>query len=329
MYQPASNATTSASLTHLATVYYNRTAEDALRTTFMFWKGVEDRILPKRNGPTVQFFRRANFGANTTPKVEGQVGTGLTMTTSNFTATISQYADFGTVSDLLDDTSISDEVAALADQLGYRGGLTADNLVKAEVDGAAASIDLPLLGSFYSAADARNARHSLQGLNIRPKSSDGYFEALIHPYVSYDLLNDPSAGGFQDIIKRPGSVSNNRLFTLEDRGYIGAVGGVRFWETTNVTQVSGTPNKWRVYYFGEGGLAAIDLAGRGPSRVMRPGKPNNERFRVNVFRPGLSVADPEGVIRGVVSYNFVFVAKLLDTTNYRIRKTDAPSSIVP
>jgi hypothetical protein len=42
----------------------------------------------------------------------------------------------------------------------------------------------------------------------------------------------------------------------------------------------------------------------------------------------LSVADPEGVIRGVVSYNFVFVAKGLDATNPRIRKTDAPSSIV-
>lgn len=331
MYTPASNITTQSSFNHLATVYYDRVALDQLRTVTMFWKGVDERVHPKRNGKTVQFFRYGDFGANTTPTVEGQVPTGLQMSTTSFTATVSQYDDYITISDFLDDTSISDEVTAAADQLGYRAALTTDEILKAEIDSAAGSVDLALLGSNFSAKDAANVRHQLQGLNIRPKSNDGYFEALIHPYVSYDLIKDPEVGGFQDLVKR-GARQNNRLFTLEDRGFLAEIHGVRFWESTNVTQVSGSPNKWRVYFFGEGGVSAIDLAGRGPSRVMRPPNGPNasgDRFRVNVVRGlGPSKADPTGKIRAFISYNFVFVAKIMDSTNYRFRKIDAPSSIV-
>jgi N4-gp56 family major capsid protein len=250
---------------------------------------------------------------------------------STFQATVSQYDDYITISDMLDDTSISDEVTAAADELGYRAALTADEILKAEIDSAAGSVDFSLLGTNFSGADAVNVRHQLQGLNIRPKSSDGYFEALIHPYISYDLIKDPDVGGFQDIVKR-GTRGNERLFTYEDRGFVAEFGGVRFWESTNVTQVSGSPNKWRTYFFGEGGVSAIDLAGRGPSRVMRyPNSPtaSGDRFRLNVVRNlGPSKADPTGKIRAFVSYNFVFVAKIMDSTNYRYRKIDAPSSIV-
>ena len=325
-YQPASNTTSTATLAHLASVYYNREALDTLRTKFLFWQGVSNKEIPQRNGKTVQFFRFGTFGANTTAKTEGQVGTGLSLTTTTVSATVSQYADFLSFSDMLVDTAINDIVAGGVRELGYRAGLTADNLIKAEVDSAAGSIDIALLGTYLSAKDVARASYTLQGTNVRPITSDGYFTALAHPYVTYDLINDPQASGFQDLVKHDASSrGNSRLFTREDRGMVAELHGVRVFESTNVTQVAGSPNKWRVYYFGEGGVGAIDLAGRGPSRVMDP---QNEQFRVNVIRPGLSAADPEGVVRAFASYNFVFVAKLLDSTNYRIRKNDAPSSIV-
>lgn len=331
MYQPTPNTTGNANFQHLATVYYDRVALDQIRTVTVFWKAVDEKVHPKRQGKTVQFYRYSDFGANTTPSTEGAVGTSLQMGSSSFSATVSQYDDYITISDMLDDTSISDEVTAAADQLGYRAALTADNILKAEIDSAAASVDIALLGSTFSSKDAANIRHQLQGLNIRPKTADGYFDSLIHPYVSYDLIKDPDVGGFQDLVKR-GARQENRLYTYEDRGFLAEVHGVRFWESTNVTQVAGSPNKWRTYFFGEGGVSAIDLAGRGPSRVMRP--PNSptasgDRFRVNVVRNlGPSKADPTGKIRAFVSYNFVFVAKIMDSTNYRFRKIDAPSSIV-
>ena len=323
-YQPASNITTQGSFTHLATVYYDRMALDQLRTTFMFGRALDRKMLGKRNGKTIQWYRYSDFGANTTPGTEGQVGTGLTMTTTTVSATVAQYFDFLTISDFLDDTSISDEFEAASDQLGYRAGLTVDELNKAEIDSAAVSVDVALLGSFFSAKDGANVRHTLQAANVRPIEGN-YFNALIHPYISYDLLNDPAAGGFQDIVKQYNQDGSDKLKTLPDRGFVGRLNSVQYWETTNVTMVAGTPNKWRTYFFGAGGVAGVDLEGRGPSRVERPDQ--GQRFRVNVIRPGLSIADPAGVIKGAVSYNFVYVAKILDSTNYRFRKIDSPSSI--
>lgn len=326
-FAPAGNLTTTSTLTHFISTYYSRRAEDQLRTVFLFWKGVDSertRTLPQNNGKTVQFFRYENLGANTTATTEGDSGTSLQLTSGTFSATVSQYADFISFSDMVTWTSIDNIVAEGADQLGYRAGLTVDNLNKAEVDSAAGSIALSLLGDFYSSADAANARHRLQGLNIRPLR-DGLYEALIHPYVSYDLIRDPQAGNFLDLTKRPGSDQNSVNFRppADPQTPVAIVGGVRFWESTNVTLVSA--GNWRTYYFGRGGLGAIDLAGHGPQRTMDQQK---DKFRVNVFRPGFTDSNPEGKIAAFASYNFVYVTKLLDTTNYRIRVTTCPSSIV-
>lgn len=310
----------------MATVFYNREALDTLRTKFLFWKGVSNKEIPQRNGKTIQFFRFGTFGANTTAKTEGQVGSGLNLTTTTVSATVSQYADFLSFSDMLVDTAINDIVAGGVRELGYRAGLTADNLIKAEVDSSVASTEVSLLGTYYTAKDVARISYTLSGGNVRPITSDGYFTQLAHPYVTYDLVNDPQAGGFQDLVKHDSATRGNmRNFTREDRGMVAELHGVRIFESTNVTQVSGSPNKWYVYTFGEGGVGAIDLAGRGPSRVMDP---SSEQFRINVIRPGISAADPEGVIRAYASYNFVFVAKILDSTNYRFRIQSAPSSIV-
>jgi hypothetical protein len=326
MYAPASNTTGNAGWNHLATVWYDRAGLDALREKWSFWRLTENKLIPRRNGTTAQFFRYTNLGADATPVVttEGAVGTGLELASTSFQASVSQYADWSSVSDLLVDTSISDEVTNAADQLGYRGGTSANNILKNEIDSVAASIDLSLLGSFFQARDGLHVAQLLQGLNIRPLR-DGVYEALIHPYVVYDFLSDPQAGGFQDIVKQPGSDQRGRLFSIEDRGFVAQVGGVRYWAATDVTQVTGTPNKWRVYFAGRGGVAALDLAGRGPQRTMDH---EQTRFRVNMVPGGPSQADPAGKIKNYVSYNFVFSAKILDATNYRLRKMDAPSGIV-
>lgn len=328
-YQPAGNLTTTSTINHLATVYYNRVAEDQLRTTNLSWKLVDDRMIPQRQGKTIQFFRYDNLGANTTATAEGQVGTSLALTSNNFSATVSQYSDFISFSDLLADTAIDPIVEAGADQLGFRAALSTDNINFAELDTAAGGggdADLALVGEFFTASDAWNARSVMTGLNIRALR-DSYFEGLIHPHVSYDLLRDPAVDGFMQLQMRPGSDQRNLLITPPDHSQspIAIVGGVRFWETSNVTKITGTPNKWRVYIAGRGAMAAIDLAGRGPQRTLDHAR---DRFRVNIVRPGLSVADPEGKIRAFASYNFVYVAKLLDTTNERYRTIDAPSSIV-
>jgi N4-gp56 family major capsid protein len=323
-YNPATNLTSTGTITHLASVYYERLALTALRKKFQFWKGVDNKAIPLKSGKTIQFYRYSQFGANTSTATEGDIGTGQALTSTTVSATVGQYADFLSFSDMLVDTAIDgDIVAAGADLLGYRAGLTFDTLIRNEVDSNAASVDVPPLDTFFSSADVAAMRTRFAGLDIRPFQDGEYYHALIHPYTAYDFLHDPAVGGFVDVTKQGGNAPQSERFqTLEDRGFVANWGGVQLWESSNCTKISTT---YRTYFFGLEGLGAIDLTGRGPTRTDDQ---NKQKFNVTVLRDlKPDVANPTGTIRALASYNCVFVAKTLDSTNYRYRKIDVANSL--
>lgn len=330
-YQPAGNLTGTATLGHLATVYYNKRALDRLQKKFRFHEACTHDMVPKQSGRTVQFFRYSNFAAATTPTTEGTVGTSQSLTSKLVSATVSQYTSFITVSDFLVDTAIDPIISAAADLLGYQGGLTVDTITRNVIDAESASTNMTLQSSasIMKVADLRNARHTLQALDVRPFANNQFF-AIAHPYVTYDIVNDPAAGGLGDIFKytSPGSTP---LVKYEDRGTVTEVAGCRLVESTNVKQgTSGSSNTYRAYVFGDQGVGCVDLQGRGPAQVTDPRK---ERFTITAKKNvEPSIADPEGVIGGFVSYNFVYTAVVLDGPagiggTYRYRTFDPISSI--
>lgn len=339
-YQPASNiATGNTTLLHLYTggvatnpliTYYKKRALDRLMKKFVFRDACVDDMLPRQSGRTVQWFRYQNLAANTTAKdasSEGAVGTALALNSQTVQATISQYTDFITLSDLLMETAIDPMAENAADLLSYRAGLSVDTIVRNVIDAGSAS--MTLIGQYFAVADARSAAHILQGNDVRPMESgpfNNFFMGVIHPYISYDLVQDPQAGGLADIYKYTDS---KPMVRREDRGMLAPIAGVQFVESTNVKLTAGTPNLWRAYVFGQGGFGAVDLEGRGPNKIKDPEK---QRFTIRVVKPQPSTADPEGVIGAFISYNYKFVAVELYTSGegvHRSRYWDAPSSIVP
>jgi len=324
MYQPATNTTGTSSLNHLATVYYERTGLHVRRKITRMAMLADPMVLPKRNGKTIQFYRYGTLSSSTTQKTEGQVGSGLQLTTSTLSATVGQYADFITVSDLLEDTALDPIVQNAVMELSYRAALVVDDVLKAEVDSASTSTSL--IGSYFSVADLAQVSSRFQGSDV-PPMSDGTYKCIAHPFVTYDLKNDPQAGGFVDLVKHDANTPGaNRLVSIEDRGFVLQRHGVQVFESTNVTvDSSATPDTHRIYFSGMQGLAKVDLAGRGPNTVTNPAQ---ERMPISVIREGKSKADPEGVISAAVSYNFVFVAKALTGGGTRLRHIDAESSII-
>lgn len=317
-YAPASNTTLTPSLAHLATVYYERKALDQLKQRFVFREGTMPDVMPLRSGKTIQFYRYSLFGANTTAASEGTVGTGLALTTTTISATVSEYADFITISTLLQETAIDPITENASDQLGYRAGLSADTIVRTEFDSNAASVQLATLGATFSAADLRRSVSLLEGANVRPMKGDNFL-GIIHPYVLYDLMSDNTAGGFIDVMKYadPSTMVN---------GEAGKMAGVRLLKSTNVGSTGTAPLvQYYTYIIGYGAVGAIDLAGVGPTNVMDPEK---QAFKINVIKGGPQIADPEGMIGSAVSYRFVFVAQTLDSTTYRYRIVLSDSSII-
>ena len=329
-YSPSGNLTTSTGLGHLAAILYKKRGLDILQKKFVFRDACLKDMLDRQSGRTVQWFRYSNLAANTTISTEGTVGSSLTLTSKVVQATVSQYTAFITVSDLLMDTALDPIVQSAAERLGYQAGLSVDTITRNVIDAESSSTNLAPLATYYKVADLRNARHQLQANDVMPME-DGDFFAVAHPFVTYDIVNDPSAVGLADIFKYNTNVNNSPLVKYEDRGQVIRVAGVRLVESTNVKTQSG-PNRYRVYVFGRNGVGSVDLEGRGPSEVKDPTK---QRFRIKVVPGGpnnLSIADPEGVIGAAVSYNYIFSVVILEGPSgiggsYRYRTSDPQSTI--
>lgn len=302
--------------------FYAKMGLDVLSKKTRFHVPAEMDELPLRSGRTVQWFRDAVPATNTTATTEGTVGTGQTGSGVNITATVAQYADFMTFSDAVVDVALDGRVAHHAKSFGYRGALTCDTIYRNVID-SAATAQTPLSGAagLISKRDFAAAAHLMQGVDIQPLDN-GFFFALAHPYVTYDLTNNVNAGELLDLAKytNPG-----QIMSREDRGFVARFNQVELWESTNVTVTAGSPDTYRAYVIGKGAYGIVDLAGRGPSKVtdaMTQGF--NVIARNNI---GPDKADPEGKIRAFVSYNFWTVAVSKDSANVRMRKIDSSSSI--
>ncbi len=318
-YTPASNTTGTATLRHQIATYYKRDQLDQLMKQFRFRAAGMEDMIPLRNGKTVQWYRYDLFGANSTPSTEGVVGTGLQLSTNIITATVSEYSDFLTGSSLLQDTAIDPIAANAGKQLGYRAGLSVDTICRIELDTASASTDITPLGATLTSSDLRRAKALLNGVDVQPKMGEDFL-GIIHPYVLYDIMSDNTAGGFIDVMR----YSQPEVAMT---GEVGKIEGVRLVKSTNVkTDSTAAPGTlYTTYVVGDGAMGVVSLGGNGPSNVVDPKK---QAFAVNVIPGKPQIADPEGKIGFAVSYRFVFVAKLLDTTTYRYKTIPADPSII-
>jgi N4-gp56 family major capsid protein len=327
MALPVTNLTTSPGMAQLVAVSYKREGLDVLEKKTIFRSIAEKDMLERQNGRTVQWYRYRNFSPSTTPSSEGVSGSGLAVNTTIIQATVSQYTSFVTVSDVLYKTALDPVLTNASKRLGYRGALSVDTMTRNVIDAESTSTNQAPTGTFLRVADIRAARHNLQALDVEP-FDDSEFRVILHPMVSYDLVNDPAANGLADIVKYT-YPKDSPLVRYEDRGTVAIVAGAKVVESTN-TYVNGSPAVYRTYVFGKGGVGTVELSGSGPADVRNP---KTERFNINIYRnePGkISPADPTGVCAGIASYNFLYAAVILDGPNsgtYRYRTIDTTSSI--
>lgn len=317
-YSPASNVTSTPSISHLATVFYKREGLDVLRQMNRFMGVCEPDNIPARSGKTVQWFRYSTFAANSSPSAEGVVGTGLSLTTSTVSATVDQYSDFLSLSRMLKTTAIDDIKVNASRELSYRASISVDTIARAEFDSNLASVTGSLAGVSLTRQDIINQIGAMRASNIKPKD-DGLFAVIEHPYITIDLMSDNTAGSFTELAK----YTVNKSGDYPTNGEVGIVGGARVFESTNVGTSGSAPNVlYYAYIVGKGAVGAVALAGNGPQDVVDPSK---EMFKLNVIDTDANPADPEGQISTYISYWFAFAVKTLDSTNYRYRilKPDA------
>lgn len=306
----AGTTTQSSNQQHLATVYYDRMALTRLTPQFRFYGIGTPKPIPQGVGKTIQFFRRNVPGYNTVPSSEGVIPAPFSNGTATLSSTVEQFSDYMSTSTMIEDTSITNEVEGMVEDLTIRAAGSIDTIVRLEVDSNSSQIT-DTAGTNLAANDIKKRVFTLLGQNVLAYEGTN-FMMVTHPYAVYDVVVDNTAGGFIDALKYQ---AGQRVVD----GEIGMMASCRIVTSTNVGNDAGAaPNtKYYSYIFGKESFGCVDLSGRGPSNVTDP---QNERFKVNVIKGGPSATDPTGEIGTYVSYRCVFAAKTFDKNRFQIPK---------
>ena len=250
----------------------------------------------------------------TTPLVEGVTPSGSTLSNQDYTVTLSQYGDFVTITDVIEDTHTDPVLAQATDILGEQAAVTVEtlrfNVLKAGTNVFYAN-NVGGRGSIITAislADQRRVTTALNRQNARKissvvastadyntKSVEASYMAICHPDCETDIR---SMAGFKP-------VADYGPHTSPFEGEIGSVEQVRYLSSTVVTPFAdegGTAvtnglryttadsacDVYPILYFGRDAYGIVPLKGKSSMTPM-------------VVNPKPSSGDPLGQ-RGTVGW---------------------------
>ena len=240
------NTTGTSTLSAEMKIFYDKTLIDEAEPELVHDQFGQERNIPKNGGKTIEFRKFTALPKATTPLTEGVTPDGRSLSVTSQTATVSQYGDYVTLSDMLEMTAIDNTIVETLSLIGSQAGRTLDTVTREKLAAGTNVMYQPTPSStgetaVTSRADltAKNvltvkevfrAAAALKAANAKPINGD--FVAIIHPYVAYDLMME-AGDQWIDIQKyqHPENIYN---------GEIGKIGGVRFVQTTEAKIWKGT-----------------------------------------------------------------------------------------
>ena len=196
----------------------------------------QKRPIPQGSGKTIEFRKFAPLDKALVPLTEGVTPDGSNLTVSAMTATVSQYGDYITQSDVLELTALDNTIIEATKLLGRQAGLTLDTVTRNVLQaGTNVSFASKWSGTTETVVTQRSDLDATAVLkvdtvaqvvaklrSVNAPTIDGYYVAIIHPYAAYDLMKDEEW-------KKPHQYADTQnLYT----GEIGEVAGVRFVQSS-------------------------------------------------------------------------------------------------
>jgi len=230
--------------------FYDRTLLERAVSLLVHTRWAQIRDIPRNAGTKVIKFRRyGNLTAATTPLTEGITPAGSQLSVTDITATVAQYGDYITVSDIVTYESEDAVLMEAAEIMGDQNGDTLDQLCRdilcagtgvvysgagnvATADVAAGDvITLANLDSTIATLKSNNARKMTRQVN----ASTGYntspikaaFISIIHPVIGVKVRTLAETATNWIPVEKYASQSG----VME--GEIGSYHDIRFIETNN------------------------------------------------------------------------------------------------
>lgn len=259
------DTTTGSGLEQLATIYYNKVAQDRLIKNFLFYHACDKRRIPKNAGKTVQFYRFDNVTGTTATLSENTLTAGqVQFSARSTTLTLNQYGQFMTITNFAQLVERTDFLKAGAEVLADAASDTVDLLTKSVIDSNAATHVVNQGSTAYLSASnsasltasdkvdsavIKKVRRDLRSQNVRPFQDGKCYIGLFDPDNMFDLQSDDVVGSF----------TQTHQYTQPDKitdSDMGKLWQVRLLETTQPTVTS---DVHEAYITGAHALVAVNL----------------------------------------------------------------------
>lgn len=232
----------------------------------------QKRPIPKNGGKTIEFRKFAPLAKAITPLTEGVTPDGKSLSVSTITATVSQYGDYITQSDVLELTALDNTILEATKLLGRQAGVTLDTVVRNVMQSGTNVTYCPKIGAdgAETAVNSRSALDNTCQLTVKvlqqvvaklrgqnAPTINGKYVAIIHPYAAYDLMRDP------EWIDAHKYTNVGNLY----EGEIGEIAGIRFVQTTEAKIYSG--GVFGTLVFGDGAYGVTEITGGGLQTIVK------------------------------------------------------------
>ena len=248
--------------------FYDMTLLDEAQAALVHDQFAQKRPIPKNGGKTIEFRKFASLPKATTPLTEGVTPDGKSLNVTAITATVAQYGDYITQSDVLELTSIDNTIVEATKILGRQAGLTLDTITRNVLQSGTNVTYCPK--SDGSAVTSRTGLDATCQLTVKvvqqvvaklkgqnAPTINGKYVGIIHPYVAYSLMRDP------EWIDAHKYAQPDNLFT----GEIGEIAGVRFVETTEAKVYDG--GVFGTLIMGANAYGVTEITGGGLQTIIK------------------------------------------------------------
>ena len=248
--------------------FYDMTLLDEAQAALVHDQFAQKRPIPQNGGKTIEFRKFASLPKATTPLTEGVTPDGKSLNVTAITATVAQYGDYITQSDVLELTSIDNTIVEATKILGRQAGLTLDTVTRNVLQSGTNVTYCPKSdGSEVTSRAGLDATcqltvkvvqqvvAKLKGQNA--PTINGKYVGIIHPYVAYSLMRDP------EWIDAHKYAQPDNLFT----GEIGEIAGVRFVETTEAKVYEG--GVFGTLIMGANAYGVTEITGGGLQTIIK------------------------------------------------------------
>ena len=241
----------------------------------------QKRPIPQGSGKTIEFRTFTPLEKAMTPLTEGVTPSGNKLDVTTITATVAQYGDFITQSDVLELTALDNTILEATKLLGRQAGLTLDTVTRNVLNSGTNVMFAPKLadgpGSAETEVIARTGLNATAVLTVdlveqivtelRAQDAptiDGDYVCILHPYAAYDLMRDP------DWRKPHEYVDTDNIYT----GELGKIGGCRFVASTQakIWRGDGCPSGLSVFsclFMGDGAYGVTEVEGGGLQTIVK------------------------------------------------------------